>query len=255
MQTSNIAADLVDRIENDKLRLPSVPDIIIQINVLINDDTKGIADIAVAVQKHQTLSARLLQVVNSAALRPIRPVTTITEALSILGISLVRNLTISLAIRDIFRSSNPLLNAKLSQVWTDSIRIGALSFLLVKALDDRRYDAQTAMTIGVLHSLGALPIIDYFNDTKCDIALLDQALADHTQSISAYLLERWHLPTTFISAVNGEVGVYGDALKCAIAYMQGQEFPECSIHLTLEQFAEIVKEQDTKYQELVSVML
>lgn len=254
MAQNEIAQQIMDRLCNDRLRLPAAPEVIIHVNSLINDDSKGMSDIAEAIQKHQTLAARLLQVVNSAALRPMRPVDTIVEALTILGISLVRNLTISLAIRDMFRSTNPELNARLQRIWQHSIQVGLLSNLLITRLNDRRYDPQIAMTIGILHEIGALPVIDFFDATKCCTDELGEVLEAMTPAISIHLLERWNLSASFVSAIRGDDGVYGDTLRYVHCFLNNQEFPKASIPITLEQLHDTVNENSTQYDELVSIL-
>lgn len=257
MTQSEIAEDIVERLGANRLKLPASPEVMVQMNTLINDDTKGLSDIAAAIQKHQTLAARLLQVVNSAALRPLKPVTTTIQALSILGITLVKNLAISIAIRDMFRSKDPVLHAKLDEVWHHSIRVGALASLLVSALDDRRYDPQTAMTIGILHSIGCLPIIDYFEETHRSADDIDGVISSLSQQLSVHLLRSWGLPGSFITAINGEPCLYGNVLKFVHTYIASKDLtlPCDGFTLTCEDFAKIVKDKQAQYDELVSILL
>lgn len=248
---SEIAQDIVDRLSANTLKLPASPEVILQINTLMNDETKGMVDIAEAIASHQTLAARILQVVNSPALRPAKPVTRLHEALVILGMALVRNLAISIAIRDMFRSNNFELKVLLEETWHHSIEVGALSNLLTAALEDRRYDPSTALVIGLLHSIGCLPIIDYFEQAKLPVTMYHDVAEELAPLLSTYLLKQWGLPQSFSDAITGQPGMYSEILKYVHGYLEEADIENPLI--PIEEFEKTVNDNHDKYHGLVSV--
>lgn len=251
LKPGDIAQDIVDRLSAGTLKLPASPEVICKINALMNDDSKGLTDIAEAIQSHQTLAARILQVVNSPALRPAKPVVSLHEALSILGMALVRNLAVSIAVRDLFRSSNFELKVLLEETWHHSIEVGALSNILTTKLGDRRYDPNTALVIGLLHSIGCLPIIDYFEATKTPTSEYRVIADDIAPILSAYLLKSWGLPQSFISAISGEPGMYSEILKYVHAYLAEENLENAL--LPMEEFEKTVNDNKDAYHGLVSI--
>ena len=58
----SILADL----ENDRLTLPTLPEVAIKVRETIDDDGASISDIAQIIETDAALSARIIQVANSA---------------------------------------------------------------------------------------------------------------------------------------------------------------------------------------------
>ena len=245
-----ISNDIIERLTAKQLKLPASPEIVLRVNALLNDDTKGLSDIATAMESHQTLAARILQVVNSPALRPAKPITSLHTALSILGIALVKNLAISIAIREMFKSKNFELKALLEATWFHSVEVGYLSSVYVSYLDDRRYDPNTALVIGILHSIGSLPIIDYFEQEKIPVDKFKAVEAELANDISTSLVKEWGLPISFQEALRG-TGLYGSILKYVHAYLDKQEYD--SMLMPFDEFEKIVNDNKDNYVGLVSV--
>jgi HD-like signal output (HDOD) protein len=248
---SVLSQDIIERLSAKSLRLPASPEVVLKINALMNDDTKGLVDISAAIESHQTLAARLLQVVNSPALKPIKPITSLYTALSILGIVLVKNLAISIAIRDMFRSKNFDLKVLLEETWHHSVEVGALSHLLTAHLEDRRYDPNVAMIIGILHSIGCLPIIDYFEQTSTPIVEYAKVSEEIASLISVSLMKEWGLPSSFAEAINGDPGMYGEILKYIHCYLDKTEC--ANILVPFDEFDKIVKSNKDRFSNLVSI--
>lgn len=250
-ELSSISQDIIDKLTSKRLKLPASPEVVLKVNALLNDDTKGLSDIAVALEAHQTLAARLLQVVNSPALHPIKPIASLHTALCILGIALVKNLAISIAIRDMFRSKNFELKVLLDATWHHSVEVGVLMSLYINHIEDRRYDPNIALVIGILHSIGCLPIIDYFEIEKLPVEKYKAVEKELASAISVSLVKEWGLPASFAEAIKGSPGMYSDVLKYVHQYLDKEEYPD--MLMPFEEFEKIVNDNTDKYNGLVSV--
>lgn len=249
-EISSITNAITDRLVANTLRLPTLPDVLARINALLTDDTKGVSDMSEVILTHPALSARLMQVVNSPALRPVRPVVSMAEAVTVLGVALIRNLAISIAIRDLFRSKNESLANILRATWAHSAAIASYSFAYAKTNIDRRVDASTAMTIGVLHSVGSLPIIAFFEDTDANPEALPGVLAQLSPLLTAHLFDQWGFPGSFKQAVQTSGCLYGSVLDYAHRYVEycdarasGKQMVDDAT-LSFEKFDEYVKQYD-----------
>ena len=85
---------LVGRIRN----LPAVPRIYARLQQMVRDDAVTVSEVARLIATDSAISARILQVVNSAFFRLARRVTNIEQAVSYLGFTAIRNIALSVEI-------------------------------------------------------------------------------------------------------------------------------------------------------------
>jgi len=142
----------------NSIKLPSLSD---NIHVLMNalaDDNIGSRQLAAIIRNYPEIAVRLLFLANSAWSAPISPITTIENACSRLGISVVKSVSIALAVSSHF-NSNRCPDFDKVRFWTDSMLVADGASLLAARIqkDNRRLELQkTAQTAGVLHNLGLL---------------------------------------------------------------------------------------------------
>jgi HD-like signal output (HDOD) protein len=175
------------------------------------DPKSSAADLAVVVSADPGLSATMLRVINSAAYRRQREVTSVQDALVMLGFVQARNIAISGAIAGSYAPD--ALNAlfRIDVFWRHSLSVAFRAAQL--ATESRKVDAPSAFTAGIVHNMGRLAI--FFADP----AGLDQAVAeamrrdvpldeverellgyDHAE-LGELLAEKWRLPADVRSAV------------------------------------------------------
>ncbi|MCC6383149.1 MAG: HDOD domain-containing protein [Dehalococcoidia bacterium] len=179
------------------------------------DPKSSASDLAMVLAADPGLSATLLRVVNSAAYRRTREITSVQEALVLLGFIQARNIAISSAITAHYRPDS--LNAlfRIDAFWRHSL---AVAFRAAELAGRMRVDVPGAFTAGVLHNMGRLAM--FFGDP----AGMDQAVAeamrrdaalddveeellgiDHGE-VGRLLAERWRLPLETREAIAGHHG-------------------------------------------------
>lgn len=191
--------------------LPPLPAVALRVMEVAQNPKSSASDLALVVSSDPGLSGRLLRVVNSAAYRRSREVTSVQEALVTLGFVQARNMAISGAIAGAYAPD--ALNAlfRIEVFWRHSIAVAFKAAEL--AGKSRRLDVPSAFTAGILHNMGRLAM--YY----ADAAGLDQAIAqalarelpldDLEQELLGYdhaetggmLAKRWKLPTDIQEAV------------------------------------------------------
>jgi len=191
--------------------LPPLPAVALRVMEVVQNPKSSASDLALVVSSDPGLSGRLLRVVNSAAYRRSREVTSVQEALVTLGFVQARNMAISGAIAGAYAPD--ALNAlfRIEVFWRHSIAVAFKAAEL--AGKSRRLDVPSAFTAGILHNMGRLAM--YY----ADAAGLDQAIAqalarelpldDLEQELLGYdhaetggmLAKRWKLPTDIQEAV------------------------------------------------------
>ncbi len=205
--------------------LPPLPAVAIRVMEVAQDPKSSASDLAIVVSSDPGLSGRLLRVVNSAAYRRSREITSVQEALVTLGFVQARNMAISGAIAGAY--SPDALNAlfRIEVFWRHSI---AVAFKAAEfAGKSRRLDVPSAFTAGILHNMGRLAM--YYADP----AGLDQAIAeamargvlledvesellgaDHAE-VGGILARRWKLPADIQDAVARHHTAPGDEVSLA----------------------------------------
>lgn len=192
--------------------LPSMPQILVQLIDKCHDTEIDLQAIAHIVDKDAAISAKLLQLVNSAFIGARRPFTDLEQAVVYLGGDTVRNLAISLSVQQVFRrvESNGLLS--IDRFWHHSF----LNALLARniALAIAYPDPSEAYLAGLLHDIGKLLLWMAFpgkyaplllKGVRCHngrLAFLEEEkLHVNHCSAGAWLCEQWQLPTLLADAV------------------------------------------------------
>jgi len=197
-------AAIGEKIDNDiksnTITLPTLPEVALKVREAIEDENSTIPDIVNIVSQDAALSARLLQVANSAVYRGASPIENLQVAISRMGNKLVRSLVISLAMKQIFQATSTTLDEKFREAWEDSIQVAAISRVL--AADHPSLDNEQAMLAGLIHNIGILPLLTYLDanydlDTKDEN--IEQVLEELTPKIGNIILSTWNFPTSIAS--------------------------------------------------------
>jgi hypothetical protein len=112
-------------------------------------------ELALVISTDQVLTAKLLRLANSAYYGFPRRITTIRDAVVLLGFRAVRSATLATCLVDALPSANVV---DYQQFWHFSLTVGATAELLARAEGVRQDEAFTA---GVLHNIGRLALDPY----------------------------------------------------------------------------------------------
>jgi putative nucleotidyltransferase with HDIG domain len=143
-------------------RLPSVPQLYIDLMSLVNKQESSIEAIGRVISQDMAMTAMVLRMVNSAAFRLNRRVVNATEAASHLGVAKVRVLALSLGIFSQFRE---LSTGKLyiETVWDHSLKVATTARAIAKSEGLSKEQTDEAFAAGLLHDIGKLVLADNFS--------------------------------------------------------------------------------------------
>jgi HD-like signal output (HDOD) protein len=187
--------------------LPAAPKIVQELMSSFDDDDASAHDIARKVAADPVLSAKLLRLANSAFYQIARSVSTVNDAVLMLGLSSVRTVIISSSMIDSFKSAPGM---DLKQFWRYSLHTAVVAKWLAKRVKE---DTELAFTIGMMHAIGQLvlhvgmPKQTMLLDktlSALDARRLDverKELGCNYAEVSAELALRWKFPDAFISAL------------------------------------------------------
>ena len=190
-------ADLADEIraeiENNEIQLPTLPEVALKVRDAVESDSANAETIAQMVSRDAALSARLLQVANSPVYRGRKEIESIQQAVARLGLKMVRSLVVSLAMKQIFQATSDALDKQFRAIWDDSLQVAAISRVLahnIPALEDEQ-----AMLGGLVHNIGALPILMKIDERLGFSAtedLITRLVTDLAPEIGTQILAHWN---------------------------------------------------------------
>jgi HD-like signal output (HDOD) protein len=148
---------IIDDLENDRLPLPTLPEVAIRVRETADDDNASITDVSKIIETDAALSARIVQVGNSALYRGINPAETVQAATMRMGLDTVRSLATSLVMKQLFQATHPAVDEYLRKAWKQSTDVAALSAMIAKS--STTLEADSALLAGLTHSIGLSPIL------------------------------------------------------------------------------------------------
>ncbi len=151
------AESIVADLEHERLPLPTLPEVALRVRDTADDDNASITDVARIIETDAALSARIVQVGNSALYRGIAPAETVQAAAMRMGLDTVRTLATSLAMKQLFQATHPVVDAYLRQVWKQSTEVAAVSAVIARSV--ATLDSDSALLAGLTHSIGLAPIL------------------------------------------------------------------------------------------------
>ena len=193
-------AQLRTDIDNDTLVLPTLPEVALQVRDAVNDPDISLADIANMVARDPSLSARLLQISNSALYRSDKTNTDLKMAVSRMGLNAVRSVVTSLAMKQIFQATSDVLDEWLRSLWDHSTRVATIAATL--AQEHRHLAKDQALLAGLVHDIGYLPILVKAEETPellDEPEALDAIIAEIHPEIGRLILQSWGFPAEIVA--------------------------------------------------------
>lgn len=203
MSTPNVR-DAILRIKD----LPTLPSVLGKILATAADPDSSALDLGQHIAADQSLSATLLKLVNSAYYGFYRQISSITQAIVMLGFLEVRNLTLTAtAFRTLAKSSS---NYDRTQLWRHSLGTAMLAERINKRL---RLGIEGSFESGLLHDFGKVAL-DMLYPEDFRLAAEDahaQGIEigeaernrfelDHAE-VGGMLAEHWNLPPAVVEAI------------------------------------------------------
>ena len=197
-------AAIIQDTKNNQLKLPTLPEVAMQVRRAMEKDDIGANDIAKIIGTDPGVSARLLQVANSPLYRGNKSIDSVQMAVARLGNKVVRNLVISLVMKDLFDTKSPVLKNKMKQVWEHATEVAAISHVFAKRYTS--LDPEQAMLAGLIHDIGALPVIARLENEEAinnDATAVDEIIDRLHCSVGKLVLSSWQFNPELI-AVAGQ---------------------------------------------------
>jgi len=197
----------------DANQLPSLPRVYQELNAAIANENSTIRDIAEIFSSDMVLSAKLLQLVNSPYFGLNRVISSLTDAITLIGLKKLNNLVLSVHVKTSFPVSSRETERYMEYLWQDSIRVSELARLIALSENQQEDRPDQAYLGGLLHNMGLLIflsrggdklklLMDLVKNTETPVPELEMTIFGFTRSeAAAYVLSLWKIPPRIIEAI------------------------------------------------------
>jgi len=191
---------LLEDLENDRLVLPTLPEVALKVRDTLENEDSSLLDVAKVITSDAALSARMIQVSNSPLLRAANPIETVEAAVTRMGSNMIQNLVTSMVMEQMFQATSDVTDKRLRKIWEHSTEVAAISHALASQFT--KLQPEQAMLAGLVHDIGALPILsraEDYPDLLDDEATLDRIIRSVHTTIGAEILRKWNFPEELIA--------------------------------------------------------
>ena len=195
-----IATELIDQIKQDTLILPSLPEVCLRVRDVAEDIESSIPQLADIISQDAALAARIIKVANSPLVRTPSEVTDLVTAVNRLGINFTSNLAMGLAMEQLFQATSDVVDRRMRSIWQQSSEVASICHVLASHYTKLHPDQ--AMLAGLIHKIGALPILTYAEDNNAllnDGFALDKLIDKLHPLIGSHILKAWRFPKELLN--------------------------------------------------------
>ena len=214
--------------------LPSLPSLYFRIMEALASPDSTVEQIGGIIASDPSMTAKILQLVNSAFFGIARRISNPVEAVQFLGVGRIRSLVLSLHVFSCFEQARPG-NFSIERVWKHSMATGLIAQKIARMQKAERNVVDESYVAGMLHDIGKVMLatslpgeyeaaVDLAARERLPLAEAEREIFGVTHAhIGAYLLGLWGLPITIVEAV----AFHHDPLEGAVPAFS----PLAAVHL------------------------
>ncbi|WP_335919911.1 HDOD domain-containing protein [Shewanella algae] len=154
---------LLRKLKNDTLVLPTLPEVAMRVQEVVSRPDSSLREVADIIGQDAAISARLIKVANSAFYSRGIPAENINSAVTRIGLAQIKSIATSIAMEQLFISTNEMVWEVMDEVWRTSIDVtaaaGAMLLIYNKTHPGSGLNYDTLTLAGLVHNIGALPVL------------------------------------------------------------------------------------------------
>jgi len=215
----NFSFDQGLRVDNDHVReliarigqLPAVPELYREISALMESERGSVEQLGAIIGRDIAMTAMILKLANSAFFSLRHEVTSPAEAVSYLGIDLLRALVLA---HGLFGQVGAfrIPTFSIQHLWQHSLAVGAASRRIAEAEEAGSQRANECFTAGLLHDIGILILASRFPEDYARVLETNRRSGGDLETseyhvfgathgeVGAYLLALWGIPEPLAEA-------------------------------------------------------
>jgi putative nucleotidyltransferase with HDIG domain len=216
----NLAFSMRDTLENGTLKtivarlrsIPSLPILYNELTSALASPNTSLRQLECVIEKDVGMAAKILQLANSAFIGARGQVSSLKQAVQLIGTEAIRTLVMSVHIFSQFDGSSPV-KAHLPSIWEHSVAVASLARQIASTENQPGPTREQSFTAGLLHDIGRaillaelpkeyLPILAQTEADPAEVLPLESETFGCTHAqVGAYLMSIWGLPAALVHAV------------------------------------------------------
>lgn len=207
-------------IEKSLRDLPALPGVVARVlQETANPETSAHA-VEKLLRSDQALASKVLRVVNSAYYGLSGQVTSLSQAIMILGMPQVRNLVLSVSAINTMKPKTPRQHETLKLFWLHAFGTAAATQIIAQRKRMRVNDAEALFLGGLLHDIGKLflysmftqtydQVLKYAHDKQISACEAELKMLGMTHShIGSTMARSWNLPESMATLIEEHEGPF-----------------------------------------------
>ena len=192
-------------------KIPSLPAVVMELLATMDQEEVRVETLAEKIEQDQALTAKTLRLANSSFYGMARQITTIQEAIAIIGFTTVRSLATTAALMGSFAGgSQGSFNA--TPFWRHSLGVAVCARAVAQKLE---VNAEQAYVAGLIHDIGRLVLVTQFApnfeatvrfriEQDCSWLQAERTVLGLDHTVVGHALTRhWKFPEAMQQAVAG----------------------------------------------------
>ena len=189
------------------LALPTISPVYAEVEKVVHKPDATAEEIAKIIELDQSITAKVLRLANSAHFGFNRRVTSIRDAVALLGSKTTENVVLTVSTFEAMDKIKLSGSFDRTAFWEHSIACGAAAKAIARSLE---MDEDVHFSAGILHDIGKVVLDGFFPDyfdravkiaVKRDIPIAEaeqETLGITHGDVGSHLVQRWDLPEIFI---------------------------------------------------------
>lgn len=205
MTEVNLQQIIADKLSDEPFDLPVVSPTALELQRLMASPKCELSDLARVIRSDQSLAVKVLNLANSPFFSGLREIQSIEDAIVRVGMKEIFVLVVTLAQKNLYRSSNKYYGSLMQKLWEHSLGT-AMACRWLSSKINCRDKADSLFMGGLLHDIGKLVLLkiveevgngDEKSTVRVSESLMEEMLASMHTNVGATLLEKQKLPGVF----------------------------------------------------------
>ncbi|KJZ03138.1 MULTISPECIES: HDOD domain-containing protein [Pseudoalteromonas] len=206
MSTENaLLTILTDRINNDTLVLPTLPEIAVRVRQAADDPEINLMQMADVISHDPALAARMIKVANSAFMGRSVKVNTLNQAVTRIGLRQIKNIATAMAMEQLFVSNNKLIKTYMDKAWQKTLKVACQAIttmdFYLRINKHTSLNKDTITLASLVFNIGVLPILteaERHPEVFANPSFLAHAIQKLGGKIGGAIMREWEFTDEFV---------------------------------------------------------
>ncbi|GIU13304.1 MULTISPECIES: HDOD domain-containing protein [unclassified Shewanella] len=158
-----VLVGLLKKLKSDALVLPTLPEVAMRVQEVVGQEDASLKDVATIIGQDAAISARVIRIANSAMYSRGIPADNVNAAINRIGLTQIKSIVTSIAMEQLFISTNQMVWEVMDEVWSASIDVTSAACAMLQLYNKKHPESKlnfdTMTLAGLVHNIGALPVL------------------------------------------------------------------------------------------------